>query len=208
MKHMIKSMKHTVPHSGHSCCTSSTLLLAILILLLAGPADAREYGRYHFLAIGDVSGEHENSIRIRKKMSQLESSWPPGMELDISFFKDLDFNNGDGAVCFPGGPGLDDGHYEGPFVISQNRNGTAQVDFYFVANGTDGSPDHKYVLQLFGTFIPANNFPPTLDTEVVMSAPAWLMLTEGRGQARKVTCIGDGDSGFAATVIVTRVPKP
>ena len=192
-------MKYTVPHSGHWFRTSIFLLLALLILVLAGPANARESGLFSFDAMGDVSGYDENRNTIKKKTTQLVSSWPPGMFLDISFFQAVNFKNGSGADCFP------DGDYTGPFVVLQQRDGSARVDFYFVANGTDGSPDHKYVLQLFGTFDDPGNFPPALGSSIIMSAPAWLMSTEGRGQARKVTCTGDGDAGFAATVAVTRI---
>ena len=204
MKHLIKTVKTTVLHAGNLHQISITLLLAMLILLFAGPADSRESGTFHYLVAGNISGEDERGNQIKKKNTTLWVS-QPGMELNISFFQAENFKNGSGAVCFPGDPNPD-GKYTGPFVVSQERDGSAHVDFYFRASGTNGSLDHKYRLELFGTFDDDTNFPPAVGPSgVVMAASAWLMSTEGKGQDRKVTWTGDGDSGFAATVTVTRI---
>jgi hypothetical protein len=196
---MTKSTDARMQHRGFRFQVACIGVFSVLALLLAGPVSARETGRFHFSAIGDVVGEDEANNRLKKNNNVLWGSYPPGMALDISYFQAVNFQNGSGSDCFP------DGVYSGPFVVSQENDGSALVDFYFVASGTDGSTDHKYVLHLLGTFDDPGNFPPITGTPIVMSAPAWMMTTEGKGQARKVTCTGDGDAGFVATVTVTRL---
>ena len=129
------------------------------------------------------------------------------MDLNISFFENMLYDNGSGSKCFPGDtPLLDDYHYEGPFGVWQDRDGTAHATFYFSANGTNDTEGHKYVLHLMGGFVPDIDFPLMDGGTAIMVATHWEMSTEGRGQDRKNTCTGDHpfDTDNEVRVLVTR----
>lgn len=184
------------------------LLLVPFILLLAGPAVASKHGEsawFDTVVWGDVTGEdRERELILKKKNNTGLNVVRPGMELDLSFFHDQVYTNGSGigGACFPGAPGLEAGHYEAAFVTNQFQDGSARSDYFFKANGLDGSEGHKYWLQLFGTFSNPDNFVPSLEVDngvVTMSAPGWLMVTEGKGKDRKITCTGDGAIDFNVT---------
>ena len=70
-------------------------------------------------------------------------------------------------------------------MINQNQDRTARADFYFMASDKFGNTGTKYRLELSGTFGNPDNSPPSLDVDngvVTMSAPGWIMSTEGKGK--------------------------
>jgi hypothetical protein len=166
------------------------LLLVPFTLLLLSPADAREWGTFGFKVGSNLVGTGEQRISIKKNNTTLQVTRPP-MDLDINFFKAMNFKNGSGSDCFPGGAGLDPGHYAGAFVVYQNQDGSAHADFFFIASGVDGR-EIKYWLQMFGEFDEPNNVPPAVDTTVSAELFYWQMVTEGRGKDRKFSCTGQG----------------
>ena len=91
---------------------------AALVLAVAGPANAREWAHFQLTvdsASHSIWGSVEASTLIKKKMTQVEGSYPPGMHLNISFLQ----NELNGASSF------DDGSYDGWFVVKQARDGSA-----------------------------------------------------------------------------------
>jgi hypothetical protein len=168
-------------------------IAAALVLVVASPADAREFASFMLSVYQGESnwgGPVTASTQIKKKMTQVEV--PQGMSLDISFFQVI----GGGTACFP-----DTVDYEGWFVVRENR-GSPRAEFYFKAFGKDSSPGHKYVLHLNGVFLPDDNFPPSEGSTATMYATDWEMSTEGKGQDRHNTCTGDDEFRFEAEEMV------
>ena len=121
------------------------------------------------------------------------------MPLDLSFV---------GKSCFTD-PVTGSSTFIGAMIISQPQKKAPEqgyVQFFFTAFGNDGTPGIKYMLEMFGIFGDPANWLPAPGTATILTVADWNMTTEGKGQNRKISCIGPGTFATETTVRIFRRP--
>ena len=139
---------------------------------------------------GNVTGSGTAKGGTKKNSSQIVAN---DMTLDLTFFANEAVIAG-GSTCFG------DGTFTGAETINEANDGHDFATFYFEANGTDGTPGIKYVLNRPGDI--TGTWLPTKEDSGTFTAASWEM--SARGKNNKLACTGSGTFTTATTSLVTR----
>ncbi len=187
------------------------LALVATVLLFPGTAAPQGAGGedalFEATVYGDISGgpqAREQAIRHNTTMIVISK---PSMVLDLTYFQGWTFKEeGDGANCFAQGSygGPDGG---GSMHISKEKDGSALATAWIHgATANNGVSDVVYSLDMVGTFLDPDNWPPLLNTDNTLLITGWEMSSEGKGNLKNISCTGSGD--FSTSILVRRLPLP
>lgn len=120
------------------------------------------------------------------------------IDLDLSFFWSFIVN---GEQCFSSAAPLLDSVTA--LVISEEKDGSAKVRFWFKAFGTDGTTEIKYELGMFGDFTGPDDWrPAVLGEKTTVDLTGWRMRAENK-KHKNLSCEDIGEF-TAQTVTVER----
>ena len=174
------------------------LVVCLGMFMSAATAGKPEPLLFTFQVGGEVMGAGSDVERVRGNTSPVwfdEEFWLGGVLLTDAAYRDRS-----AADCFPdfGDPAVG---FNAQMQLTRNNSGAAQAILWFRGFSEDGKETEvKYELTLVdpvgwrddsGGLV--TEFPP-IGTSIWMNATEWTMTTEGKGQLKKVSCTGSGDS--------------
>ena len=158
-------------------------------------------GTYFVTVSGDVSSTTIFTGKDGGGRSKPVKVYFQFLDLDLSFFSDF-FKNVGGENCFGYNTPLD-GNLTA-MLISQEKDGSAIVGYWFTGFGDDGTTTEiNYLLWMFGEFDEDNWPPAETGDETTVNLTSWEMTTESK-KNKNISCTGSGDFDDGTTIKVER----
>ena len=182
----------------------TVLIVGCLLLTgtsLAGPKETLHFG---FEMVGGVEAVGSRNETIRGPNSPV---WIGTSDLDLA-----PAFHSDGMELVQGGDNCFSDQLsplKASLQIMEDNDGSARVNIYFTAWSSDGkATEIKYWLILVDSagwagLDGVDDFPPR-GTTVTMEPDYWAMITEGRGQLKKVSCTGEGGDEIVITLSLSQ----
>jgi len=176
----------------------------VSLMLVSGAASAAPpvQNSYHVDIGTDISGGLDSGLqKFTASTTQVNfQNCTPGCEQFSlgAFWQTADYDTGTGSECFPIGGGL------GSIQVSKSRKNplAGAAVFWFKSTHTITKEEIKYQLTITGGW--EGVFPPPQYGNIAtMTATAWKMQTEGKGQHRRNACKGEGGGPITVVLLVT-----